>query len=258
MTVTFYGVPGTWALPDGGFQADVARTLVDEFDDVYAEIMGHAGPPIHWQGVGYPAAFGPINPPWWAPVPVPSYADSVLVGVEENVRMINLNPNKFILSGYSQGAEVVGRVRKELVAGRLKHRAADCLLSITFGDPTRQASDEAYGGGDGGGISRFVIPQCPFRCVTYAAPGDMYCTTPTSGEAGADMHAMYMALTSFGGNLIITDMLAQIVKMLGNPFLETAGAAEAMIRAMKVGAHGTYGPWVGHAAGIVNEMVAAA
>jgi hypothetical protein len=254
MTVTYYGTPGTWAWFDAGFQADVARGLVSEWDAVASEVFGTEGPAFRWQGVNYPAAFGPINPPPWAPNPPPSYDDSVKAGVVNHIQLINNIPGKFIIGGYSQGAEVTGRIRKELVSGSLQHRLADCKGSITFGDPTRQASDEVYGGGDGIGISRLVIPPCPFRCVTYAAVGDMYCTTPASGATGDDMHAMYMALTSLGGTLSIADMMTQALGLLVNPLAGGLAALEAMIRAMKVGAHGSYGGWVGHAIGVANQM----
>lgn len=255
--ITFYGVPGTWALFDAGFQADVARELpgVGEWDILQCELFGEEVP-FRWQGVNYPASFGPVNPPPWAPVPAPSYADSVLVGAAELTRLINATPGKFVISGYSQGGGVVGLVRQALVAGNLHHRVDDCLLSITFGDPTRQPSDEVYGGGAGAGISRLEIPPCPFRCVTYAVTGDMYCTTPTSTQAGDDMHAVYEALTSLGGNLSVTDLLTEVMDTLASPIMGGVAAVEAIIRALKVGAHGTYGPWVDHAANIVRALAA--
>lgn len=253
--ITFYGVPGTWAMWPDGFQADVARGLdgAGEWDAVFAEIIGN-DTRFRWQGVGYPASFGPINPPPWAGNPAPSYDDSVSLGVDELVRLILGDPNPFALSGYSQGAEVVGRVRNELAAGRLQHRQQDCRLSLTFGDPTRQPTDEVYGGGSGAGISRLVVAPNTFRCVTYAVPGDMYCTTPVSGVAGDDMHAVYSALTSLGGTLSFLELVTQVAKMLGNPIEGVIGAIDALIRAAQVQAHGTYGPWVGHAQAIVNAL----
>jgi len=255
--ITYFGVPGTWALFDAGFQADVARELpgTGEWDGVAAEILGQAQQ-FRWQGVNYAAAFGPVNPPPWAPVPTPSYADSVLGGVRNAVDLINAIPGPFVLGGYSQGAEVVGRLRRELVAGSLRHRLRDCRLSITFGDPTRQADDEVYGGGDGIGISRLAIPPCPFRCVTFALPGDIYCTTPADTQAGDDMHAVYKALTSLGGNIDMIELVGQVMKLLTNPIAGGAAAVEAMIRTMKLSAHGNYGPFVGQAAQMVRELAA--
>jgi hypothetical protein len=252
--ITFYGVPGTWALFDWGFQADVARELpgTGEWDAAQCEILGEEVP-FRWQGVNYYASFGPVNPPPWAPVPAPSYEDSVVNGVAHLTDMINNTPGQFVLSGYSQGAEVTGRVRNELVQGSLRHRARDCLLSITFGDPTRQPEDEAYGGGAGAGISRMRIPPGPFRCVTYAVTGDMYCTTPNT-QAGDDMHAVYEALTSMGGDLQITDLVTEVMRTMTNPIAGGMAAVEAIIRALKVGAHGNYGPWVDHAAAIVKSL----
>lgn len=233
--VTFITVAGTWSPRDWGFQADVARLLDDER--------------WFWKPVEYPHSFGPINPPFPG---APSYADSVQQGVANTELAINSTPGRFAICGYSQGAEVVSRVCAELAAGSLNHRLEDCIGCVTFGDPARQVSDLTFGGGGGAGIARLVIPSGVPR-ITYAATGDLYCTTPVDTQAGDDMHAVYGALTSLGGGIAITDLVVQVSKILTNPIVGGLAAIEAMIRAMKVAAHGSYGPWVPHAADWLNQ-----
>lgn len=237
--VRFVTVAGTWSRPEWGFQADVARGLNDER--------------FEWVPVEYPASFGPINPPFPG---APSYQDSVQVGVEATIRAIEKSSAPFILSGYSQGAEVAGRVCIELIEGVLRHRRADCLGSVTFGDPARQATDESYGGGTGTGISKLEIPR-GIKRVTYAVKGDMYCTIP-EGTTGDQMHAVYLALTRMGDGKINghTALLQEVLKILNNPLAGGIAAIDAIIRALQVAQHGAYGPWVPHAIEQVARMAA--
>lgn len=234
---TLYTVAGTWSWWDAGFQADCARELFDTYV---------------WQPVGYPASFGPINPPFPG---APAYCDSVEQGVEEAIWLINRKPGKFSLSGYSQGAEVVGRLCQELMNGKLKHRQKDCLTAVTFGDPARQESDRTIGDGKGTGISKLVIPPGIDR-LTAAVRGDMYCTIP-EGQAGDQMHAAYYALTHLGTGKIDGHgpMITELLKLATNPATGGMAVVDAVVRAAQVSAHGNYGYLVPEA---INHLRAAA
>jgi len=223
-----YTFAGTWSHWDAGFQADLARMLPDTYQ---------------WQPCWYPASFGFINPPFPG---APSYADSVEQGVDEGVRLINLNPGRFALSGYSQGAEVVGRLCQELTTGRLRHRGGDVLGVATFGDPARQRSDRTVGDGKGAGISKLVIDgPGHLNRLTAAAKGDMYCTIP-DGQVGNQMHAAYYALTRLGTGKIDghAPILTEVMKIAADPLTGGMAVINAVIRAAQVSAHGTYGPLV--------------
>lgn len=218
-----YTFAGTWSHWDAGFQADTARALADTYT---------------WQPCAYPASFGFINPPFPG---APSYVQSVELGVDEGVRLINLNPGRFALGGYSQGAGVVGRLCQELApGGRLAHRRGDYLTSATFGDPARQASDRTVGTGKGTGISRLVIPPDLDRW-TAAMAGDMYCTIP-DGQAGDQMHAAYVALTHLGSGRIDGHgpILTELLKIATNPMTGGLAVVDAVMRAAQVSAHGNY------------------
>lgn len=250
MTVNLVTLAGTWSPPDAGFQADLARMLTSEWDLVHAELFGLPAPRFRWVPVPYSASFGPINPPYPGAL---AYEQSVQEGLRNTIDAIRALPGRFVLSGYSQGAEVVGRACIELVGGVLKDRLQDCVGCVTFGDPARQKTDVSFGGGDGWGISRLVIPQ-GVRRVTYAVKGDMYCTCPDS-QAGDQMHAMYAALTRIGDGKINghTELLAEVARLFKNPIAGGISAVDAVIRAAQVGQHNNYGKWVPHAAAIVEE-----
>jgi hypothetical protein len=265
MTITAYSVGGTWATWAMGFGADVCRILADdanEWTDLHNEIFGIEAR-FRWQGVSYPASFGPIA----GPADAQSYDDSVKIGVDEHVRLINTIPGKFITAGYSQGAEVVRRVQLELINGRLAHRLADCLGIVTFGDPARQKTDSTGGGGSGWGISKLIIPANSIPVRTYALSGDMYCTTP-DGASGDMMHAVYVALTEleiplnadlFGAVFGNAGLFHIAIELLGNPLKYAPGMVDALIRLAQfaaTGAHNNYGPYVADAVNFVNSLAA--
>src|SRR5690606_20618032 len=210
----------------------------------WAELLGLPGPEFRWLPVPYPASFGPVAPPYPG---APAYVDSVNQGVRNVAGTIAGIRGKFALVGYSQGAEVCGRICIELVEGQLFHRLEDCVGCVTFGDPARQPDDESYGGGQGSGISRLVIPEGVPR-VTYAVPGDMYCTTPDTA-AGDQMHAVYVALTRMGDGKVNghTALVTEVGKLLRNPVKGGIAAIDAVVRALQVARHGAYAHWVPHA-----------
>lgn len=266
MTRTLFTSGGTWSYWDQGFQADVGRAVGGgEWDGIYAEILGTDGPAWRWQPVGYNTSFGPVG----GPPDALSYKESVATGVAENVRLINMTPGQFALSGYSMGAEVVGRTVLELQSGSLTHRLADCLGTVTFGDPTRQKTDPNPAGGKGWGISKLVIPPSTIKRRTYARAGDIYCTCP-DGDTGEKMHAVYDTLTDmqlhdFGG--MVTDLFTQIgqsdslmseaLALLTDPVSGLPGLIGALIALMQfavTGAHGSYGPDVPDAVNFLNSL----
>ncbi|QDF19322.1 lysin B [Mycobacterium phage Cracklewink] len=158
--VGYFGVPGTWSPWDAGYQADVGRLINSAW--------------FYWQGVGYVAAFGPVN----GPITNPSYAESVQEGVDETVRLILARPGPIVLGGYSQGAEVVYWVAREfLTGGRLAHRRGDLLLIVTFGNPCRAKGHGVnQATAHGWGISRKPpLTELLPIWLDYALPGDMYC-----------------------------------------------------------------------------------
>lgn len=261
MTATLLTAAGTWAGWDMGYPADIARAVIPgEWDALAAELDGEEfRQKYRWQPIGYPASFGPIPP---AAPGAPSYAASVSQGVVEGVRLINETPGPFILIGYSQGAEVTGRIELELTTGSLQHRLADCPLHITLGDPCRQEDDETIGGGDGWGISRLVIPHRTIRKVTYALPGDMYACTP-KGEGGENMTAMYALLTQLGGTplelwqaVMADDGLArQLMDITGKPLTGVVSLIQSLSRLvsfLQTQAHTSYR--IDHAVQLLREL----
>ena len=124
--------------------------------------------------MAYPA-IGFLNPD-----PNTSYNESVALGVAEGMRLILLNPGPFILSGYSQGAEVAVRLMMLMDGdGPLAHRAGDLLRTITFGSPCRPPGPTRLGNDPpGAGISGDYTPR-QFRERTFdlVLNGDMYATT---------------------------------------------------------------------------------
>jgi hypothetical protein len=162
----FYSAAGTLGTPFQGPPFDVGWALEQE---------GR----VRNQPIGYPAGgfFGP-------PGPQMSYNESVALGVAEGMRLINMNPGKFILSGYSQGAEVIVRILWLMApGGPLAHRAPDCLRVITFGSPCRIDGPTLLGNNPPGkGISGLWRPdQFADRVWDFVATGrdvpDMYACT---------------------------------------------------------------------------------
>jgi len=262
VTATAYSVGGTWATWDMGFGADVCRIVADEneWTALQNEIFGVEAR-FRRQGVSYPGSFGPVA----GPIDAQSYADSVEIGVDEHVRLINDIPGPFFTAGYSQGAEVVRRVQLELINGRLTHRRSDCRAIITFGDPMRQKTDVTLGGGTGWGISKIIIPPNDIPVRTYALPGDMYATCP-DGVSGDLMHACYAALTEleiplnsdlFSSIFSNAGLFHMVMSLLSNPVKYAPGVVDALIRLAQfaaTGAHGGYGPYVGDAVNFINGL----
>jgi hypothetical protein len=81
---------------------------------------------IKYMVLEYPAESYPMN---W----------SVQAGVNNLVALINSNPGKFMMAGFSQGAMVTSMVLREILSGSLTHRQNDLVAAVTFGNPMREA-----------------------------------------------------------------------------------------------------------------------
>lgn len=156
----FYTFAGTWGQWNQGPSFDVGFAMEAERR-------------VRNQPVAYPA-IGFLNPD-----PHTSYNESVALGVAEGMRLILLNPGPFMLSGYSQGGEVVVRLLMLMVDnGPLAHRADDMMRAITFGSPCRAPGPTLLGNNPpGAGISGdYTPPVFRNRMFDLVLNGDMYST----------------------------------------------------------------------------------
>ncbi|DAZ90165.1 putative peptidoglycan-binding domain-containing protein [Mycobacteroides abscessus subsp. bolletii] len=243
--ITVYTFAGTWSAADWGFQADVARGLDPGF--------------FTWAPIDYPASFGPIPGGPVTGITSLSYQESVEVAVRAGIKRIAATPGKFMLGGYSQGAEAASRLLREIIhGGSLSHRASDFIGGYTFGNPCREENHTWPGDTLAGrGISPNRIEGTPLTWHDYAHAGDMYTAVP-KGDAGDDITAVYDVLTRLQIHdpfQMAIDMVAaltgkgglaeQIAELLGNPLnlIDAARAAGIAIRFAASGArdHGTYG-----------------
>lgn len=174
-TATLLTVNGTGvADPSGaGFPADLARALLTQAEGMW-----------NWQPVGYPAAAFPMGP-------------SVRVGRAALCAQIRRHPGPVALSGYSQGALIVGTVwRDDILAadGVLHHRLDDVAAIVNYGDPMRcpgVANGNAFAGqplprningfvsGGIAGPGNLTPEQTPDFLLSFANDGDHYTCAPT-------------------------------------------------------------------------------
>ena len=144
-TATLLTVNGTGvADPFGaGFPADLARALLTQAEGMWK-----------WQPVGYPAAAFPMRP-------------SVRVGRAALCAQIRRHPGPVALSGYSQGALIVGTVwRDDILAadGVLHHRLDDVAAIVSGGIA---------------GPGNLTPEQTPDFLLSFANDGDHYTCAPT-------------------------------------------------------------------------------
>lgn len=176
---TIYAIPGTWEIGPGNYPDSPIGMLKGVTDLLNRSIFDV-------QHVNYPARFGPIannGEPPLSQLGSPSYADSVQMGVDEVVRLIESKPGKFGVIGYSQGGAVASQVGREVMSGRLAHRKSDCLWLHTFASPHRRAGHTfhlgnplAYGGIIASDpIGGFGYPgTSPIDWFDYGLPDDIY------------------------------------------------------------------------------------
>jgi hypothetical protein len=88
----------------------------------------------------------PVIYPHWFPVNA-----SEAKGIENVIEELDAWPGKFGLCGYSQGAMVTSAILWQMRFGSLQHRLADCIGSVTFGNPKREVGHTFPGGIDPGG-----------------------------------------------------------------------------------------------------------
>lgn len=75
---------------------------------------------------------------FWLGNPI-DYLGSVAIGVQVLAGLITGSSGNFVLSGYSQGAQVVSEVLMQLLSGSLKAHLPRLVAGVTFGNPMRQA-----------------------------------------------------------------------------------------------------------------------
>lgn len=186
---TAYIVPGTWEIGPGNFPNTPIGMLKGVSDRLDRNIWAV-------QHVNYPASFGPIaqnGQPPLSQLGSPSYEQSVQMGVDEVVRLINAKPGTFAVLGYSQGGAVASRVGQEILNGRLKHRIKDCLWLHTFASPHRDSrssvelnltSGQGISGQPIGGFRINGVPDS-MDWFDYGLPNDVYVNAPKNSYCTA-------------------------------------------------------------------------
>lgn len=273
--IRFLWAPGTWEVealahenPSPTNFVGLGLWLVDRrFSD---RLPLNIFDPIMLCPPGYMASFGPIpaSPQnFFKSINYPSYKESVTAAVDFAVNMVLNFPieDDFVIGGYSQGAEVIERLKGEFnPGGRLYGRKL--LACYTFGNPGRPAGVTFPNGPElkWPGIAQLSIPTPP-GCLyrSYNFFDDMY------GNANPDsyLYEFYDSLTDIQlhnpillarnifENLSKTDLMILHGAQPTNPFwilsnlprfieisrksVNTIDAAARMLR----GSHGSYATW---------------
>ncbi|AKJ72264.1 PE-PPE domain-containing protein [Gordonia malaquae] len=186
---TAYIIPGTWEIGPGHYPNTPIGMLKGVSDRLNRTIW-------NVQHVNYPARFGPIannGEPPLSQLGSPSYAQSVDMGVDEVVRLIESKPGTFAVLGYSQGGAIASRIGQELLTGRLAHRKNDCLWLHTFASPHRDTDSSIPGvaltgeGISGEPLGGFRINGVPdaLDWFDYGLPNDIYVNAPVNSYCRA-------------------------------------------------------------------------
>ncbi|MFD9660410.1 cutinase family protein [Rhodococcus sp. NPDC059968] len=181
----------------GATDSEEDRNPLAESGEVWSNWVGNVTVPtgeaskdepgtVGWMYVSYPSTYG-----LGLLQPVPTYQDSMAAGVASTNRILDENKakcgddTKFVLLGYSVGAEVVERVAREL-----GHRDSNALVTADdiagvalIGDPYRPAGTPSMGepGPPGGGFmsSEPADYGALDGKITYACrPYDIACDAP--------------------------------------------------------------------------------
>ncbi|MDT2003758.1 cutinase family protein [Rhodococcus opacus] len=181
----------------GATDSDVDRNPLEESGEVWSNWVGNVTVPtgeankddpgtVGWMYVPYPSTYG-----LGLLQPVPTYQDSMAAGVASTNRILDENKakcgdaTKYVLLGYSVGAEVVERVARDL-----GHRDSNALVTADdiagvalIGDPYRPAGTPSMGepGPPGGGFmsSGPADYGALDGKITYACrPYDIACDAP--------------------------------------------------------------------------------
>lgn len=180
---TLFAIPGTWEIGVGNFP-DTPIGMMKGVTDLINRTT------FDVQHVNYPASFGPIagnGQPPLSQLGNPSYADSVQMGVDEVIRLIQLMPagRKFGIIGYSQGGAIAAQVGERLMNDpALAGRKDDCYWLHTFGGPHRPIGRTFHNGNNwllwggiaGDPIGGFGAPGLPagLDWFDYCLPKDMF------------------------------------------------------------------------------------
>lgn len=250
---TIYAIPGTWEIGPGNYPATpigMMKTVTDRLNRNIFDV----------QHVNYPARFGPIannGEPPLSQLGSPSYADSVQMGVDEVVRLIDAKPGKFGVIGYSQGGAVASQVGQEILTGRLAHRIGDALWMHTFASPHRalgsdQSNTLPYAGISDQPIGGFRMNGVPdsFDWFDYCLPADIYGNANPDSYLQAGYEAVAdMSLVDPSGwaqaviTSVVTGELAEVAADFGNPLAlirKTTNTSTAAYAFLNSGVHGRY------------------
>lgn len=147
---------------------------------------------------------GTIDPDFFTYVPVidypnsfDNYGNSVAQGVASVLAKVAATPGKIVLTGVSQGAQIMANVYQSLRTGP---RANDIVGVYLVGNPIRQAGRAFPGAnpipaGHGVAPAQYRMTNTPDLVWEFANPGDPVCTT---GDDAAGL-----ALTASFGQLML-------------------------------------------------------
>lgn len=189
-----------------GYPADLARQLEGEG-------LAHFQPIGAWDANKLPMG-GPVGD-----------------GVREGIRLLTEQypTGPFGLVGFSQGAEIVSRIYRELV-GSLQHRRQDFVGGVVFGNPMReQGHYQGHVDPGGHGIASDRLAGTGPSWAEYAEPGDVY--TSVSGPSGEMMTAVYDLVMRVDPTLLFKEL----GEIFTNPIPELVSAGMAIIQFAQFG-----------------------
>ena len=244
--IAIFTAAGTWAGPDQGYPADVAREVVRRNPRLF-----------EWRPINYPASFGPVP---GAPNPLggasPSYYESVMQGYNIGRDMIRSWRGPFALIGYSQGAEVIAKLAWAMMYGELKDRLHDCHWGVTFGNPCRGANRSFPGGPQnqpGEGISRHNLTDLmTIDWLDYAFNEDMYPCAPIDSylglaydfAIGLQIHDVW-SIAQWISTQITTGQLLPTLAELPTPaaWVKMANTFTVVTKFLSINPHVQYDAW---------------
>lgn len=181
--------------PDGANGAELGVASPDA-------VVGYRVNPnlYNWVPVSYPASFPGAAANLdnsWQPSNI-SFADSVTLGSNAMISLIQATPGTFALCGMSQGSMVISNVLKAMQPGGvLAHRYNDCIGAVAFGNPMRRQGTGLPGIASTTGAGMFSSPN-PVGAISGLAnvavpdwwwemncPGDLFSDAPMSAASGA-------------------------------------------------------------------------
>lgn len=259
---TLFAIPGTWEIGPGNYP-DTPVGMIKRVTDLIDRRV------FDVQHVNYPARFGPIagnGEPPLSQLGSPSYAESVDMGVDEVIRLIEQMPvgRKCGVIGYSQGGAIAARVGAEArVGGRLESRMNDIYWVHTFGAPHRRKGHTFHNGNSlaGAGISGeplggFQHPSIPSTLdwFDYSMTDDIYSNASEQSYLNAAYElAKDMSLvdpitwaSSIADSLANGEIAEAVADSQSNPILfgiKSFNTGDAVNRFINSGAHTKYASW---------------